>query len=116
MTDGQLDGDVFIKRSSCFYWKSTEQPAFRCSGTLLAPQVFLTAGHCAGEPGEFSGMRVFTESDVQAGIGTTNNYPFASPPNSVEATAWAAHPLFTEGLSSSFTMSELSSSRRPASS
>ena len=67
-------------------------PAFRCSGTLLSPTVVLTAGHCAGEPGEFSGMRVFTESDVQNG---TNNYPFAGP-NTIEATAWHAHPLFTE--------------------
>ena len=56
-------------------------PAFRCSGTLLSSTVFLTAGHCAGEPGEFSGMRVFTESDVQNG---NNDYPFAGP-NSVEA-------------------------------
>src|SRR5207244_10808221 len=37
-------------------------------------------------------MRIFTESDVQNGI---NNYPFAGP-NSVEAVAWHAHPLFTE--------------------
>jgi hypothetical protein len=37
-------------------------------------------------------MRVFTESDVQNG---TNNYPFAGP-NTVEAKAWHAHPLFTE--------------------
>ncbi len=68
------------------------KPAFRCSATLIAPTVVLTAGHCAGEPGEFSGMRIFTESDVQSG---DNNYPFGGR-NSVEATEWHAHPLFTE--------------------
>src|SRR2546426_11117199 len=68
------------------------QPAFRCSGTLIAPKVVLTAGHCAGEPGEFSGVRIFTESDVQDG---NNNFPFAGP-NTIEAVAWQAHPLFTE--------------------
>jgi secreted trypsin-like serine protease len=67
-------------------------PAFRCSGTVIAPKVVLTAGHCAGEPGEFSGMRVFTESDVQNG---NNNYPLAGP-NTIEAKAWHSHPLFTE--------------------
>ena len=68
------------------------EPAFRCSGTLIAPKVVVTAGHCAGEAGEFSGIRIFTESDVDNG---NNNYPFAGP-NSVEATEWHAHPLFTE--------------------
>jgi len=68
------------------------EPAFRCSGTLIAPKVVVTAGHCAGEPGEFSGVRVYTESDVEDG---NNNFPFAGP-NSVEAVAWQAHPLFTE--------------------
>ncbi len=68
------------------------QPAFRCSGTLIAPKLVLTAGHCTGEPGEFSGIRIFTESDVENG---DNNYPFAGP-NSIEATSWQAHPLFTE--------------------
>jgi len=63
-------------------------PAFRCSGVLIAPTIVLTAGHCAGAPGEFSGMRVFTESDVENG---DNNYPFAGP-NAVEAIRWAAHP------------------------
>src|SRR5512139_617389 len=87
VTDGDLDGEghPFVV---LLLMEVNGAPAFRCSGTLLSPTVLLTAGHCAGAPGEFSGMRVFTESDVQAGIGTTNNYPFAGP-NSVEAVAWA---------------------------
>lgn len=67
------------------------QPAFRCSATMLTPTVVLTAGHCTNNfPGEpFSGMRIFTESDVENG---NNTYPFAGGPNSVEAVSWAAHP------------------------
>src|SRR5437667_10005698 len=59
------------------------QPTFRCSGTLIAPKVVPTAGHCAGEPGEVWVVRIFTESDVQVG---NNNYPFAGGPNCVEVT------------------------------
>ena len=87
ITYGELDGDdhpavVLILMEVNF------APAFRCSGTLISPTIVLTAGHCAGAPGEFSSMRVFTESDVQNG---DNNYPFAGN-NSIEATAFAAHP------------------------
>jgi secreted trypsin-like serine protease len=92
ITDGQPDGNGH-PHVVLLLMEVNGAPAFRCSGTLLSPTVLLTAGHCAGAPGEFSGMRVFTESDVQSGIGTTNNYPFAGP-NSVEAVSWAAHPLY----------------------
>lgn len=94
VTDGELDGDEHPE-VVLLLMEIGGVPAFRCSGTLLAPTVLLTAGHCTnGFPDfEFSGMRIFTESDVQAGIGTTNNYPFAGP-NSIEAVAWAAHPLY----------------------
>jgi V8-like Glu-specific endopeptidase len=92
VTDGELDGNGH-PAVVLLLMEVNGKPAFRCSGTLLSATVLLTAGHCAGAPGEFSGMRVFTESDVQAGIGTTNNYPFAGP-NSVEAVSWAAHPLY----------------------
>src|SRR5262245_45804118 len=91
ITDGELDGTRH-PAVVLLLMEVNGEPAFRCSGTLLSPTVLLTAGHCAGEPGEFSGMRVFTESDVDNG---NNNYPFAGP-NAVEAVFWAAHPFFTE--------------------
>jgi secreted trypsin-like serine protease len=91
ITDGQLDGNGH-PAVVLIIMDVDHQPAFRCSGTLISPKVVLTAGHCAGEPGEFTGLRVFTESDVENG---NNNYPFAGP-NTVEATEWHSHPLFTE--------------------
>jgi V8-like Glu-specific endopeptidase len=92
VTDGELDGNGH-PYVVLLLMEVNGTPAFRCSGTLLSPTVLLTAGHCAGAPGEFSGMRVFWDSDVQAGIGTTNNYPFGGG-NSVEAVEWHAHPLY----------------------
>jgi secreted trypsin-like serine protease len=91
ITNGTLDGDSH-PAVVLILMEVAGAPAFRCSGTLIAPKVVLTAGHCAGEPGEFSGVRIFTEADVENG---NNNYPFAGP-NSVEAVEWRAHPLFTE--------------------
>jgi hypothetical protein len=94
VTDGKLDGNAH-PAVVLLLMEVGGQPAFRCSGTLLSPTLLLTAGHCTSNfpDSPYTGMRVFTESDVQAGIGTTNNYPFAGP-NSVEATAWHSHPLY----------------------
>lgn len=94
ITDGTLDGDGHPE-VVLLLMEVDGAPAFRCSGTLLSATVLLTAGHCTNNfPGHpYTGMRVFTESDVQAGIGTTNNYPFAGP-NAVEAVSWAAHPSY----------------------
>jgi secreted trypsin-like serine protease len=91
ITNGTVDGDAH-PAVVMLVMDVAGQPAFRCSATFIAPKLVLTAGHCAGEPGEFSGMRVFTESDVQSG---NNNFPFAGP-NTIEATEWHAHPQFTE--------------------
>jgi len=94
VTDGKLDGDAH-PAVVLLLMEVEGTPAFRCSGTLLSATVLLTAGHCTNNfpDSPYTGMRVFTESDVQAGIGITNNYPFAGP-NAIEAVYWAAHPLY----------------------
>ena len=91
ITDGELDGNGH-PAVVLVLMEVKGAPAFRCSGTLLSPTIVLTAGHCAGEPGEFSGIRVFAEADVQS----DPTYPFAGGANTYEATAWASHPQFTE--------------------
>lgn len=90
ITHGSLDGAAH-PAVVLISMEQNGQPAYRCTGTLLSPTVVLTAGHCTGEPGEFSGMRIFYESDVERG---NNNYPFAGP-NSVEALSWHTHPQYT---------------------
>jgi secreted trypsin-like serine protease len=94
ITHGQLDGNAH-PGVVLVVMDVGGSPAFRCSGTLIAPSYVVTAGHCAGEPGEFSGVRVFTESDVDNG---NNDYPFCNPGdlNCVEADRWASPPDFTE--------------------
>lgn len=94
VTSGKLDGKAH-PAVVLLLMEVGGRPAFRCSGTLLSATVLLTAGHCTNNfPGSpITGGRVFTESDVQAGIGATNNYPFAGG-HTVEAVRWAAHPLY----------------------
>ena len=52
ITDGELDGDghpyvglMTVQDSSGIY-------RWRCSGTLLSPTLFLTAGHCTEDPAD----------------------------------------------------------------
>ena len=95
ITDGELDGEghpmvVLLVMETEF------GPTYRCSATLLSPTIVLTAGHCTSnfgyieEEGDYSAMRVFTESDVENG---DNKYPDKGK-NSVEAKEWYAHPLY----------------------
>lgn len=47
-------------------------PLWRCSGTLIAPKVFLTAGHCTYGADH---VEIWFAADVQSGI-PTNGYPY----------------------------------------
>jgi len=89
ITDGEPDGDGH-PHVVLLLMEVGGEPMYRCSGTLLSPTVLLTAGHCVSNyPDEpFSGMRVFTESDVQDG---DNSYPYGGN-NTIEAVEWHVLP------------------------
>jgi secreted trypsin-like serine protease len=86
ITDGELDGTAH-PAVVMVLMEIDGVPMYRCTGTLLSPTVVLTAGHCTGEPGEFSGMRVFADSDLRPG----GLFSHAS----VAASSWVTHPQYT---------------------
>lgn len=95
ITDGELDGDGH-PHVVLIIMDVGGEPTYRCSGTMLSPTVVLTAGHCTSNypDAPYTGLRIFTESDVQNG---NNTYPDPGGPNSVEAAAWYAHPDYETG-------------------
>lgn len=95
ITDGELDGEGH-PHVVLLIMDVGGEPMWRCSATLLSPTVVLTAGHCVSNypDAPATGFRIFYESDVQNG---NNTYPDAGGPNSIEAVAWAAHPLYEAG-------------------
>jgi hypothetical protein len=96
VTNGELDGEDH-PHVILLLMDVAGEPTYRCSATLLSPTVVLTAGHCTSNyPDEpYTGMRVFTESDVDGGtVGGTNTYPTCDGGNCVEAAEWYAHPLY----------------------
>lgn len=77
VTDGELDGDdhpmvglMVADMEICYIDEVTEdeicyfQPIWRCSGTLISPTVFLTAGHCTEPPADRA--TVWFESDLHS--------------------------------------------------
>ena len=89
ITDGEPDGDNHPYVGLMVADNSSGNPMWRCSGTLISPTIFLTAGHCT-----FGAARVtiWFESDVQntPGLG----YPNGGP-TSVDGTPYA-HPQYDD--------------------
>ena len=50
VTDGELDGEGHPYVGLMVADDANGNPLFRCSGALIAPTVFLTAGHCTAAP------------------------------------------------------------------
>ena len=73
ITDGELDGNGHPYVGLMVAQDSAGNPLWRCSGTLLSPTLFLTAGHCTEAPAAH--VEIWFDADVEAGR-PGNGYPF----------------------------------------
>ena len=67
-------------------------PLWRCSGTLISPTVYVTAGHCTEAPA--ASATIWFEEDVESGI-PENGYPNGGD-TSYDGTTYF-HPLYDPG-------------------
>jgi secreted trypsin-like serine protease len=72
VTDGELDGDGHPYVGLMVAQDKKGNPLWRCSGTLLSPTLFLTAGHCTEAPA--ARAEIWFDADVESGI-PANGYP-----------------------------------------
>src|ERR687896_2741754 len=73
ITDGELDGNRHPYVGLMVAQDKKGNPLWRCSGTLLSPTLYLTAGHCTEAPA--ARAEIWFHPDVQSGI-PANGYPF----------------------------------------
>ncbi|HET8660552.1 MAG TPA: trypsin-like serine protease [Micromonosporaceae bacterium] len=72
VTDGELDGNRHPYVGLMIAQNANGTPLWRCSGTLLSPTLFLTAGHCTEAPAAH--VEIWFDADVESGI-PGNGYP-----------------------------------------
>lgn len=73
ITDGQPDGEGHPYVGLMVAQDADGNPLWRCSGTLLSSELFLTAGHCTEAPAAH--VEIWFDADVESGI-PENGYPF----------------------------------------
>jgi hypothetical protein len=84
---GELDGDGHPYVGLMVALDIDFNPLWRCSGTLISPTVFLTAGHCTEAPSVYG--TIWFDADVESGI-PDNGYPFIGDVVGINHT----HPLY----------------------
>lgn len=72
VTDSEPDGNRHPYVGLMIAQTASGAPLWRCSGTLISPTVFLTAGHCTEAPAEH--VEIWFDADVESGI-PGNGYP-----------------------------------------
>lgn len=73
VTDGEPDGEGHPYVGLMVAQDEDGNPLWRCSGTLISPTVYLTAGHCTEAPAAHA--EIWFDADVESGI-PANGYPF----------------------------------------
>lgn len=84
VTDGQLDGNGHPNVGLMVALDAGGNPMWRCSGTLVSPRHFLTAGHCTYGAAR---VTIWFDADVDAGRpgngypnnGTVSGIPYTHP-------------------------------------
>jgi len=84
---GDLDGNAHPYVGLMVASDASGTPLWRCSGTLISPTLFLTAGHCTEAPAAHA--EIWFAADVESGI-PGNGYPFVGDAGGSVHT----HPLF----------------------
>jgi V8-like Glu-specific endopeptidase len=87
VTDGEPDGNGHPFVGLMVAQDTNGNPLWRCSGTLLSPTVFLTAGHCTEAPAAH--VEIWFAADVDAGR-PGNGYPLNGEVGGTPYT----HPLY----------------------
>lgn len=88
ITNGQPDGDKHPYVGLLVFDDASGHPAWRCSGSLIAPKVVLTAGHCTQGAVK---ARIWFDSNVTG----NPDYPFGGP-SAIEGSP-NTHPDFCNG-------------------
>jgi V8-like Glu-specific endopeptidase len=89
VTDGVPDGSGHPYVGLMVADDASGAPLWRCSGTLIAPTIFLTAGHCTEAPA--ARATIWFETDIQSNQAALG-YPYGGA-TSVDGTVYT-HPLF----------------------
>jgi hypothetical protein len=86
---GEPDGDAHPYVGLAVFDDADGNPMWRCSGALISPTVFLTAGHCTEAPA--ASATIWFEADVDSGM-PGNGYPYGGP-TSIDGSIYT-HPNY----------------------
>jgi len=73
ISDGELDGNGHPYVGLMVAQDAAGKPLWRCSGTLMSPTIFLTAGHCTEAPAAH--IEIWFDADMQTNA-AAKGYPF----------------------------------------